>query len=122
MLWISTILRSKHIWIDIIMYMNKKLLRKIKQEGIPEVFIEGSVHSDIIYEYLSNKEYPDIAHMSGCELETYLDELLDWNWRILPSISPNFYSAYYFIFGGDFYDIFDEIKYREYLRIPLNKN
>ena len=96
--------------------INKKLLRQIKQEGIPEVFQEGKIHSDIIYEYLSNKSYPNVEEMSDSELETYLDELYDWNWRILPSISPDFSKQYYWTFGGEFYDIVDEIEYRAWKR------
>ena len=92
------------------MWMNKSLLRKIKHEGIPEVFQEGRVHSDIISEYLFNKVYPDLSKMSNNELFTYLEEVLDWSWRILPSISPQFnYMNPFSYSASEYWNIMDEI-------------
>jgi len=97
--------------------IDKKLLRKIKQEcyiGNPPVLEVDEVE----FEEFLNKEYKEANtkpyhEWTYDELRTRQEEITQLTYKI-SVLFPIYYKEEYFMCGGEYYDIMDELDRRAY--------
>lgn len=96
--------------------INKKLLRKIKQDcfiGVKVNDFNEGVDNALRVEYREANVKP-YHEWSLDELHTRVEEIVNRNWK-LSVLYPEYYQGeYYYGHGGEYYDLTDEIEARMY--------